>query len=271
MWFLLPSALAAPPPPHPPETRLVADTVTVEGRTAELVVGPCAGTCSVAFAAGGEVAVARFGPGPFEVTDVDHGWIVDGAGPHDTFTFTWEPLSGVAPVPTVLFHVEQGHEHVVDRWKVVALDTPPRVLWEGGSMPRDAGTTEVRALTAGATRQVVLSEWVRRDTLGAPHDEARIRVFRHVAGHAELQPVPDGEVPLYATVFASFRTPAEADAAVAAEPCLGHAWRLDSTGYPALTPGLTVLAKLTPDRDLANRWLQAATACRPDAYVKRAR
>jgi hypothetical protein len=83
--------------------------------------------------------------------------------------------------------------------------------------------------------------------------------------------VPEAEWPLYAVVYGSFPTPDEAEAAVGTAPCLRATWRLDSGVYPKLSPDLTVLGRVTPDRALADRWLQAARACRSDAYVKRAR
>jgi len=275
MWtLLLPFAFAAEPPAHPPTARVVADTLEVGGRSAPLVLGPCTeANCElyVEGPAGAKAVVSTFGPGPFRVVDLDHGWLVSGHTPGDAFSFAWEPLSGLAPEPTVLIHTEHGGEHVIDSWRIVTLGDVPRVVWSAGGMPRFVGPSEVRSFVSGGATLVVRSEVVGRSGPDMPHDDARIAVYRHVVGEPELVEVSEATVPLYATVFASFPTRDEADAAVAGAPCLKHAWFLDSGVYPKLTPGLTVLAKVTPDRALADRWLEAAKRCRADAYVKRAR
>ncbi len=72
-------------------------------------------------------------------------------------------------------------------------------------------------------------------------------------------------------VVASFPGAAEADLARSESSCLRTWWQIDSTAYPKLAPGLTILGKITPDRALAERWLSTALSCRPDAFLKRAR
>jgi len=266
-------ALAEEPARHAPQERVLVDTLTVGSATAPLVIGPCGDdrcALQVQGAGSARAPVWSFDRGPYQLVDVDHGWMVH-TGTPEAFSLAWEPFAGVAPTPTALVHIENSPEHIIDRWFVVTLDEAPAVLWSGGGMYRTVGPAEVRPMVVGEQTWVVQTAVVGRETAGGDHDDAQIEAFRFQAGQAELVAVPDAELPLYAVVVASFPHAEEADPARSEASCLHTWWQLDSTAYPKLAPGLTVLGKVTPDRALAERWLSTAQSCRPDAYLKRAR
>lgn len=275
MWtLLLALSYASDAQRHGPEDRVLVDTLRVGAQTAPLVLGPCgAATCAlqVEGSGPGRAEVWRFDRvASYGVVDMDHGWMVQTGNP-EAFSLAWEPFPGVAPAPTAMVHIENSPEHVIDRWALVALGDTPTVLWRGGGMHRTIGPADVRPMRLKDATWVVETAVVGRETAGQPHDDARIEAYRYEKGHAELVAVPEAELPLFAVVVASFPTPAAADTARGDAKCLRPWWQLDSSLYPKLAPGLTVLAKLTPDRALADRWLTTAKACRSDAYVKPAR
>jgi len=270
-------ALAAEPPQHGADERVVVDTLRADEGSAPLVIGPCGPKVCPLQVEGQGDARARVWPIdradlPYQLVDVDHGWMVQTHNAPAGLSVAWEPYPGLVPQGAALVNVRVGPEHFVDHWTLVGLGDRPEVLWESGSAPSISVRADVRPWTSGGVTHVLHTVRLRHEFAENGHEDVRIEALRYVDGQTKLVAVPEADLPLHAVILAAFPTPAEALAARDGERCLrGITWLLSSGDFPRLTPGLSLLGRVTADRAQADRWLETAKACRADAYLKRAR
>lgn len=248
------------------------DTLEVSGTLARLVLScepaPCGLFVETAPDRKVRLETLDAPAGAWSVQRVDDRWLV-GEGP-GMFTVDWSQEAALGPGLRVWVHLEVGYEHVSDRRHLVDL-AALRTLWTEQSPYRMLGSHTVSVESVAGAPALVTLTHLRRDALQELTDQVSASGWRLVEGAAQLEPMPPGTVPLWAVVVASHPSPLEAEAAARATPCLADLPLLASSTMSRWAPGLAVHARVTTSEAKATTWLEAARACRPDAFVKRAR
>lgn len=264
--LILQTALATELTTHRYDQRVELGTLGAGDTPFVLVLGPCdTPTCPLVLERGDAhhtvATVEREGSTWASGALKEDGMLVQ-LGEQQQLTVELLPVEDLVPMPAVLVHSIQGWDHLRDvRELIVAETSGLRSVWSGHLMPRELGFTTVRFLRLDGRTTLVQEYVLPIGIQSETHATAVVEGWRWEQG--KLVEVPD--LPAWAAIAGLVGAPRNG------RGCLVEFPVLSTDDWPRLAPGLSIRGWVTADRAEAQRRVEQARACVPDAYVKRAR